>query len=153
MARRAVIGEFEDVRLDAFADEFRGETRASVLKTPVPWLAIGKYDDFSDLCHFDQVLVIVWADRVCDDPQALFVGGTVRENVADVDAAVPPCPRKPATFRHAAIVHLLVRSARVHHDEHGMRLCLIPRSDEPIAVAATRTVEYCWGAFHVRAHR
>jgi len=105
MARRAVIGEFEDVRLDAFADEDLGEKRASVLKTPVPWLAVGKYDDSSELCHCDQVPVILWADRVCDDPQALFVGGTVRESVADVDAAVIPCPRKPATFRHAAIVH------------------------------------------------
>ena len=104
------------------------------------------------LSHFDQVLVILWADRVFDDPQVLFVGGTVRESVADVDAAVLPCPRKPATFRHAAIVHILVRSARVHHDEHGMRLCLIPRSDEPIAVAVTRTAEYYGAVFHVRAY-
>jgi hypothetical protein len=33
------------------------------LKTPVPWLAVGKYDDSSELCHFDQVLLIVWPDR------------------------------------------------------------------------------------------
>jgi hypothetical protein len=150
MARRAVIGEFEDVRLDAFPDEDLGEKRASGLKTPVPWLAVGKYDDFSELCHCDQVLVILWADRVCDDPQALFVGGTVCESVADVDAAVTPCPRKPATLRYASIVHDCVRSARVHHDEHGMRFCFIPRSDEPIPVAVSRTAEYC-GAFHVTA--
>jgi hypothetical protein len=25
------------------------------LKTPVPWLAVGKYDDSGELCHFDQV--------------------------------------------------------------------------------------------------
>lgn len=51
------------MRLDAFADEDLGEKRASVLKTPVPWLAVGKYDDSSELCHFDQVLLIVWPDR------------------------------------------------------------------------------------------
>ena len=65
MARRAVLGEFEDVRLDAFADEDLGEqTSLAVLKTPVPWLAVGKYDDLRELCHCDQVLVILWADRV-----------------------------------------------------------------------------------------
>lgn len=155
MARRAVFGEFEEIRLDASVfevlDEVLDEKLGSVLKPPVPWLAVGKDDDLSELCHFDQVLLIVWADRVCDAPQLLFVGGTVRESVADVDAAIVPCPRKPLTFRHAAIVHLLVRSARVHHDEHGMRLCLIPRSLERIAVAVTRTSEYWWGAFNVTA--
>jgi hypothetical protein len=64
MARRAVIAEFEDVRLDAFADEYLGEKPASVLKTPEPWLAVGKYDFSGELCHCDQVLVILWADRV-----------------------------------------------------------------------------------------
>ena len=53
MAGRAVLGEFEDVRLDAFVDEDLGEKLASVLKVPVPWLAVGKYDDSSELCHFD----------------------------------------------------------------------------------------------------
>lgn len=153
MARRAVIGESEDVRLDAFAYEDLGEKPASGLKTPVPRLAVGKYDDSSELCHFDQVLVILWAARVWDDTQELFVGGTVRESVADVDAAVnTPCPRKPATFRHAAIVHRFVRSARVHHDEHGMRLCLIPRSAKLIAVAFIRAAPYYCGAFHVTAY-
>ena len=107
MARRAVLGEFEDVRLDAFVDKHLGDTLTLGLKTPVPWLAVGKYDDSSELCHFDQVLVILWVDRVCDSTQALFVGGTVRESVANVDAALTtPCPRKPLAFRHAAIVHL-----------------------------------------------
>ena len=106
MARRAVFGEFEDVGLDAFADEDLGDTLALALKTPVPWLAVGKYDDSSELCHFDQVLVILYG-RVMIVPQALFVGGTVRESVADVNAAVnTPSPRKPLAFRHAGIVHL-----------------------------------------------
>ena len=152
MARRAVLGEFEDVRFDAFADEHFGETRALVLKTPVPRLAVGKYDFFSEIRHCDQVLVILWADRVVGAPQVLFVGGTVRESVADVDAAVTPCLRKPDTFRHAAILLRFVRSARVHHDEHDMRLCLIQRSAKQIAVAFIRTAEYSVGAFHVRAY-
>src|ERR1022692_3692026 len=115
MARRAVFAEFEDVWLDAVADEYLGQLLASVLKPPVPRLAVGKYDDFSELCHFDQVLVILWANRLYDDPQALFICGTVRESVSDVDASVTtPCPRKPLTFRHAGIVPLFVRHARVH---------------------------------------
>jgi len=150
MAGRAVLGEFEDVGLDAFADEHFDETRALFLKTPVPRLSVGKYDDSSQLCHFDQVLVIRRALRVWDVPQALLVGGTVCESVADVDAAVnTPCPRKSLTFRDAAIVHRFVRSARVHHNEHGMRLCLVPRSLERIAIAVTRTAELWWGAFNI----
>lgn len=105
MPRRAVVGEFQDIRLDAFADEDICETQALVLKPPVSWLAVGKYDFFSELCHFDQVLVILWADRVFDGPQAFFVSSTVREGIANVDAAVTPRPRKPLTFRYAAIVH------------------------------------------------
>jgi hypothetical protein len=100
-----------------------------------------------------RLLGILRAGRIIADPQALFVGGTVRENVADVDAAVTtPCPRKPATFRHAAVVHRFVRSARVHHDKHGMRLCLIPRSAKLIAVAFIRTAPYYCRAFHVTAY-
>lgn len=44
-------------RLDAFVDEFLGEKLAVVLKSPVPWLAVGKYYDSSALCLCDQVLL------------------------------------------------------------------------------------------------
>ena len=150
VTRRAVIGEFEDVRLDAPVDEDLGEECASRLKRFVTRLAVGKYDDCGKLCHCDQVLVIIWADRVGDKPQALFVGGTVRECVADVDAAIFPCPRKAAAFRHGGIVDHWIRGARVHHDEHGMWLCLVPCSNESVAVAVIRAAEY-GGAFYVTA--
>ena len=48
MARRAVFGEFEDVRLDACGDEHFGDALASVLKTPVSWLAVGKFYEPTD---------------------------------------------------------------------------------------------------------
>ena len=154
MLRRSILPKAQDKRIDVgLFDEETGEFFTARSQLLVLRFAVSKDHDCGFLSHFDQVLVILWAGRVfCDAPQVLLVGGTVRESVADVDAAVPPCPRKPATFRHAAIVHILVRSARVHHDEHGMRLCLIPRSDEPIAVAVTRTAEYYGAVFHVRAY-
>ena len=62
--------------LHAIWQAHSGNTKEAQL----PWLAVGKYDDFSELCHFDQVLVILWAGSVWDDRQALFVGGTVRED-------------------------------------------------------------------------
>src|ERR1035437_3074408 len=152
MLRRSILPEAQDKRIDVdLFDEETGEFFTARSQRLVLRFAVSKDHDCGFLSHFDQVLIILWALRVWDVPQALFVSGTVRESVADVDAAVIPCPRKPLTFRHAAIVHLLVRSARVHHDEHGMRLCLIPRSLERIAVAVTRTSEYWWGAFNVTA--
>lgn len=138
--------------LDAFVNENLGEEWTSGPKSPVPWLSIGKNNDCSNLCHCDQMLIIIGTDGGGEKNQALFVGCTVRECVADVDAAIAPCPGKATAFRHGGIVHHRVGGARVHHDEHGVRLCFVPRSDEPITVAVISAAKY-GGAFHITAYR
>ena len=152
MARRAVLGEFEDVRLDAFAAEDLGETQALGLKTPVPGLAVGKYDDFQRALPFRSGACHSLGRQRLRCPSSAFCRWHGTRKCCRRRCRRNPTPSQTAHISPRWDRPPFVRSARVHHDEHGMRLCLIPRSAKPIAVAFIQTAPYYCGAFHVRAY-
>src|ERR1700761_9698991 len=106
-------------------------------------LSVGEDHDGGQFSHFDNVSVVVRADRIRDLHQVLLVGGTVRESVSDTNAAITPCPRKAAAFCHGEVVYERIGGTGVHHNEHGMGLSHIARPNQSVAVAVIRTAEYC----------
>src|ERR1017187_6046735 len=106
------------------------------------WRTVGHDNQGGLVCHFHEVLVVLWANwiRCCD--QAFLVGGPVGTRIPNPQGTIAPRHRIATTLRHRGVVGFYGGRGGVHEQEEHGRKGIVPCPAEGVAILFVRPAEY-----------